>query len=462
MRGVVEQPAGLRYEPDLLTADQERDLLTAVTAYDFEQVVMHGQAAKRTVCHFGVGYEYDSARTASGRPLPTELVGLRTACAVLADVDPERLVEALVTRYPPGASIGWHRDAPVFGATVVGVSLLSACTMRFQRRTGGERRVFSFRCTRGPDMCSAGRRAGSGSTASRRSRNCGTRSRSAASAAITHQDNHPDMVAGDSSRSTPSGRGCRRSCALQSRLGQRAAGACHRPWCCRGRIEPDRPTVAVSGGCITGSWVCVAHPGRHAAREALGGSFCGDVQQRGSRPTAGAGPPTGGPARRGGAGGLPGGCRCGAPVLSHRDGLRPGRDVAPAGGGQHLADPPVPARPGAALDTGRAAGGEIAEETLGGPRGVAVRDGGLFVSDKGGYTSRIVGYDLATGERTVIVDGLPDGGWHEPGGPVFGDDGLMCSGRGRCRRTVWCCRRASPWTWPSTRTPRTYRVRMWC
>ena len=105
---------------------------------------------------------------------------------------------------------------------------------------------------------------------------------------------------------------------------------------------------------------------------------------------------------------------------------------------------------------------EIAEETLGGPRGVAVHDGGLLVSDKGGYTSRIVGYDLATGERTVIVDGLPDGGWHEPGGPVFGDDGLMYFGQGRCRRTVWCCRKASPSTWPSTRTRSTYPARMWC
>jgi glucose/arabinose dehydrogenase len=73
---------------------------------------------------------------------------------------------------------------------------------------------------------------------------------------------------------------------------------------------------------------------------------------------------------------------------------------------------------------------EIAEETLGGPRGVAVHDGGLFISDKGGYTSRVVRHDLSTGERTVIVDGLPDGGWHEPGGPVFGHDGLMYFGQG--------------------------------
>jgi alkylated DNA repair dioxygenase AlkB len=27
---------------------------------------------------------------------------------------------ALVTRYPPGAGIGWHRDAPTFGGKVVG------------------------------------------------------------------------------------------------------------------------------------------------------------------------------------------------------------------------------------------------------------------------------------------------------------------------------------------------------
>lgn len=73
---------------------------------------------------------------------------------------------------------------------------------------------------------------------------------------------------------------------------------------------------------------------------------------------------------------------------------------------------------------------EIAEETLGGPRGVCVHGGALFISDKGGYSSRIVRRDLGTGERTVVVDDLPDGGWHEPGGPIFGTDGLMYFGQG--------------------------------
>lgn len=44
----------------------------------------------------------------------------------------------LVTEYPAGATIGWHRDAPMFGV-VVGVSLLTACRFRFQRGKGESR-----------------------------------------------------------------------------------------------------------------------------------------------------------------------------------------------------------------------------------------------------------------------------------------------------------------------------------
>lgn len=68
----------------------------------------------------------------------------------------------------------------------------------------------------------------------------------------------------------------------------------------------------------------------------------------------------------------------------------------------------------------------FAMETQGGPRGAACRDGFLYVSVKGGYYAHIARYDLKTGERQVIVDKIPSGGWHEPGGPVFGPhDGLI-------------------------------------
>jgi alkylated DNA repair dioxygenase AlkB len=63
---------------------------------------------------------------------------LRARCGALAGVQAEALVEALVQRYPEGATIGWHRDAPSFGL-VVGVSLGSACRLRFRRGRPRER-----------------------------------------------------------------------------------------------------------------------------------------------------------------------------------------------------------------------------------------------------------------------------------------------------------------------------------
>ncbi|MCM0674555.1 hypothetical protein NCC78_07630 [Micromonospora phytophila] len=74
--------------------------------------------------------------------------------------------------------------------------------------------------------------------------------------------------------------------------------------------------------------------------------------------------------------------------------------------------------------------GVVAEEALGGPRHVAVHGDALLVSCKGGRHARIDHIDIATGSSRVLVDGLPNGGWHEPGGPVFGPDGLMYFAQG--------------------------------
>jgi alkylated DNA repair dioxygenase AlkB len=108
---------------------------------DYRELVMHGRAAKRTVRHFGLDYDYQSRDTVPGDPLPEGLEFLRHRCAGLAEREPEELVQILITRYPPGAGIGWHLDAPMFGR-IVGVSLGAPCRMRFQRRTKeGERLV---------------------------------------------------------------------------------------------------------------------------------------------------------------------------------------------------------------------------------------------------------------------------------------------------------------------------------
>lgn len=132
---VVVRPEGLVYAPQLLTEGEEQALVALFEEMEFAEVRMHGQAAKRTVLHFGYRYDYDSWRLTPAEPLPPDLNWLRDRSGAFAGVEPERFVETLVSRYPAGAGIGWHRDAPMFGPVVVGVSVLSGCVMRFQRRT---------------------------------------------------------------------------------------------------------------------------------------------------------------------------------------------------------------------------------------------------------------------------------------------------------------------------------------
>jgi alkylated DNA repair protein (DNA oxidative demethylase) len=96
---------------------------------------MRGQVARRRVAHFGWRYGYATWRVEPGPPLPEFLGPLRARAAALAGGPSEALAEVLVTEYPPGAAIGWHRDAPQFG-DVVGVSLRAPCRLRFRHAPG--------------------------------------------------------------------------------------------------------------------------------------------------------------------------------------------------------------------------------------------------------------------------------------------------------------------------------------
>lgn len=128
-------PDGFRYASDLIDDERERELVALVEDVEFREVRFRGNTALRTVRHLGYNYDYTSHEVSKTDPLPDELIRLRADAAAFAQIDPERLVECLLTRYPPGAGIGWHRDAPAFGSNVVGVSLLASCTLRFRRTT---------------------------------------------------------------------------------------------------------------------------------------------------------------------------------------------------------------------------------------------------------------------------------------------------------------------------------------
>jgi DNA oxidative demethylase len=140
-RAPSEEPEGLVLRPELLTLEEEAELLERLQDLRFEEIVMHGQAARRTARHYGLGYDYESRTPQPGEPVPEWLLPVRARAAELAGEPAEELVEVLVQRYPAGATIGWHRDAPAF-ETVIGVSLGGTCRLRFQRGKGERRRVW--------------------------------------------------------------------------------------------------------------------------------------------------------------------------------------------------------------------------------------------------------------------------------------------------------------------------------
>jgi len=119
-------PPGLRYQPDLISAADESQIGADVARLTFSDFEMRGAIARRRVAFFGETYGRESAGA-----FPPFLLRLRDRVAEWAGIDPVAFAMGLINEYRPGTPIGWHRDAPQYDV-VAGVSLLSACRMKFR------------------------------------------------------------------------------------------------------------------------------------------------------------------------------------------------------------------------------------------------------------------------------------------------------------------------------------------
>jgi alkylated DNA repair dioxygenase AlkB len=128
-------PAGFRYRRDLLAPEVETQLLGAFASLPFRNFEFHGYVGKRRVVSFGWRYDFSKQRAEEADPIPDFLLPVRDLAAQFAGTSSDQLVQALVTEYSPGASIGWHRDKQEFG-DVLGISLLSSCVFRLRRKKG--------------------------------------------------------------------------------------------------------------------------------------------------------------------------------------------------------------------------------------------------------------------------------------------------------------------------------------
>ena len=130
-------PEGFVFQPDFISAEEERALLDEIARLRLEEAKYKQYTARRRIAYFGFGYDFSANRIGEAPPAPPFLTPLRDKVAAWMGVAPAELEQALVTEYRPGTPLGWHRDAPDFGR-VAGVSLGGWARMKLRRYPRGK------------------------------------------------------------------------------------------------------------------------------------------------------------------------------------------------------------------------------------------------------------------------------------------------------------------------------------
>jgi alkylated DNA repair dioxygenase AlkB len=128
-------PEGFRYQPELITADEERALVRQFEDLDFKPYEHLGYLGNRRIASFGWRRDAGGVMAETGQALPDVLASLLDKVATFTGLAKDSFRHALISEYAPGAGIGWHRDRPP-AVAIAGVSLLSPCAFRLRRKTG--------------------------------------------------------------------------------------------------------------------------------------------------------------------------------------------------------------------------------------------------------------------------------------------------------------------------------------
>jgi alkylated DNA repair dioxygenase AlkB len=124
-------PGGFCAREEFVTREEEARLAGYLEHLPLAHPTTDGYPAKRRVFGFGWSYDFEKDAFVPGPPLPPFLLPLARRAAKWADIPATRVVEALVTEYPPGSAIGWHRDNERF-EHVIGVSLMGGAEFRLR------------------------------------------------------------------------------------------------------------------------------------------------------------------------------------------------------------------------------------------------------------------------------------------------------------------------------------------
>ena len=124
-------PEGFFYQPDFLSKEDEDKLMEAISTIELRNFNFQGFTANRKVASFGYDYGFDNGSMTVGKAIPSSFNFLIEKISEYTAIKPADFEELLVTEYPPGSVINWHRDAPPFDI-IAGISLMSDCTFRLR------------------------------------------------------------------------------------------------------------------------------------------------------------------------------------------------------------------------------------------------------------------------------------------------------------------------------------------
>lgn len=124
-------PEGFEYEPGFISREEEDVLLEHIKGIELHTFVFQGFEAKRRTASFGYDYSFDSRKLSRGQDIPKVFTPLIQSVANKLSINPSQFGELLVTEYPVGAVINWHRDAPPFNI-IAGISLNADCIFKLR------------------------------------------------------------------------------------------------------------------------------------------------------------------------------------------------------------------------------------------------------------------------------------------------------------------------------------------
>jgi alkylated DNA repair dioxygenase AlkB len=124
-------PPGFNYYPGFITEAEELRLIKTIEQFDLQNMKFHEYEAKRKVISFGWSWSFTEQKLQKGDPIPGEFNFLVDKIAEQLSIPTKRIVQFLITEYPVGSVINWHRDAPPFDI-IAGVSLLADCNFKLR------------------------------------------------------------------------------------------------------------------------------------------------------------------------------------------------------------------------------------------------------------------------------------------------------------------------------------------